>query len=224
MRTFVTRAGLFVFGFLVTIAVVTLLTMAARSQLRFQYPPEDLRYAPARPVPPVQNRAPRPSDISDFEEEDVPNAAAPAYTPSISPGYAPGYAPSYAPSYAPPAAAGSEPRPAPAPQPAPREPAADAVEPPRPTAPTPRPKAAPAPAPKAGGFRRVGGKTFKQAEDGFFVDTAYRADSKLQVVEVKAGSPEYTRLVELHRELAPYFRLADRLVVVFDGVVYRVVP
>ena len=83
--------------------------------------------------------------------------------------------------------------------------------------------AAPEPA-RPGGYRRVAGKTFKQQADGFLVDVLYRPDANLRVVEVTAGGPEYARLLEEHKDLAQFFRLSDRLVVVLDDVVYRVVP
>ena len=83
---------------------------------------------------------------------------------------------------------------------------------------TPRP-AAPGPA-----FRRVGQKTFKRDAEGFYVDTAFRADAKLPVVEVTAGSKEYVALLDSVKDLAQYFRLSDRLVVVLGETVYRVVP
>ena len=221
MRTFVPRALLFIFAFVATIGTITLLAWTASSQLRFQRPPEDLRYAPPRPAPaPERNRAPRPSDVSDFDEEDVPvdtGRPAPSYSPSLAPSYMPTYAP-------PPAAPDSRPAPSLPPAPRTNPEAAPEAEAPRPPAAPVQARPAPAPAPKPAGYKRVAGKTFKQNADGFFVDTTYRPEANLQVVEVKAGSPEYTRLLDTRRELAQFFRLADRLVVVLDDVVYRVVP
>lgn len=218
MRKIVPRAVVFLFAFVATIGTLTFLVAAARSQLTFQYPPKDLRYAPPRPAPPPEkNRAPRPSDISDFDDDEVP--ALGAGVPSYSPSQAPSYMPSYTP---PPAAPDGQPAPAAPPAPRPTSRVAPETEATAPTAPPHRAK--PARTPKPGGYRRVAGKTFKQGEDGVFVDTTYRAEAGLRVVEVKAGSPEYTRLLDERRELTQFFRLADRLVVVLDDVVYRVVP
>ena len=87
---------------------------------------------------------------------------------------------------------------------------------------------APAGAPEASTFstdtRRVASKTFRRRGDGTWVDTAFREEDKLPLITVIAGSPESKRLLEEHKGLLPFFRLADQLIVVFEGTVYRVVP
>ena len=223
VRSFAARAFLLAFGFVAALVAVAFLVQATRSQMKWQVAP-NVTYLPARPAPlPPSNRAPTPADVGDIDESVGANTGMPQLRPGLAPGYQaapvePSYTPSFAPTYTP--SSPLTPRPEVRPRPAPRTEAPA----PRPAPAPPRASAgAPEPA-KAGGYRRVAGKTFKQQEDGFLVDTSYRADAGLTVVEVKAGGPEYARLLEEHRALAQFFRLSDRLVVVLDGVVYRVVP
>lgn len=225
-RSIAGRALLLAFGFFASLASVVVLVMATLSQMQWQKAPEGLheKYLPARatPVPPA-NRNPSPSDVGEVDPNatfDAGAAAQPSYRPTLTPGFgATGetsqqFTPTYAPSFTPSASPVTAPRPETAPSPAP-------------VAAPPAPRAAshpPTPAPKGGGFRRVAGKTFKQQDDGFFVDTSYRDGLNLPVVQVTAGSPEYASLLAQHRELAQFFRLSDRLVLVSGDVVYRVVP
>lgn len=209
------------------LGTLTLLALAARSQMQFQYAPTDLKYPPAQPVPAARrDRMPKPSDIGDIDDDDEDDDG-PAYTPTLAPTYGQPANPSFSPTFTP-STTVTPPPPQQRPQPAPRAETAA----PRTAAPAPRPAApplkkvaeTPEPAPKVGGFRRVGNKVFKQMDDGFLTDTAYRADANLETVEVRAGSADYSRLIAEHRDLARYFRLSDQLVVVFENVVYRVVP
>ncbi len=230
VRSIAGRALLVVFGFFAALAAIALLVMATISQMQWQKPPADLhdKYLPARPtaVPPA-NRQPTPADVGEVDPAGI---GAPQGTqPQFRPGYSPGFQP-------PPAVDQGEGAPTPSyttvtPPRAPARPgAAKAGEPSasveRTATPAPRGHDAPAalPAPAARDYRRVAGKTFKQRDDGFLVDTEFRSDAGLPVVEVKAGSPEYTRLLDEHKDLAQYFRLSDRLILLASSVCYRVVP
>ena len=227
MRSVVARAALTVFALVAIGVAAVLLFLATRSQTRIQQPPADLKYAPARPIPAAPSGRGGANggtidldeiDEDDFDDEDL-GLPEPGYRPGVSPAY--------------PVPPINSAPPAPAPQQQPQQPAPQPQTPQQPTseerparpAPlrrvsveTPRP-AAPGPA-----FRRVGQKTFKRDAEGFYVDTAFRADAKLPVVEVKAGSKEYVALLDSVKDLAQYFRLSDRLVVVLGETVYRVVP
>ncbi len=219
VRSLAVRALLLAFAFIAALATIAVLIVATMSQMQWQDVPENLEYPRPRTTPlPASNRAVTPADVGDIDELPAPQQQ---YRPTVVPGasnvqpYTPSYGPSFTPSV--PVTPQREPRPRPAPTS--EAPAPEAAPPP------PRASAAAPPARlAAGGFRRVAGKTFKQEEDGFLVDTSYDAAAGLQIVEVAAGSPECARLLDTHKNLAPYFRLSDRLLVVVDGVAYRVVP
>ena len=70
-------------------------------------------------------------------------------------------------------------------------------------------------------IRNVGEKTF--VFDGQrWVDTAW--EGKQEPKKITAFSDEYFKLVEQHKELARFFALGERVLVVFDGDVYETVP
>lgn len=225
------RALLFVFGFFASLAAIILIFLAARSQMQWEVAPQSIRdkYAPAvaKPVPPA-NRPTTPADVGDVDPNGpgASGASQPGYRPSLAPGFgsgAPAESPygnqQFTPSVTPAA---------PAPRPAPRPDTSSAAPPPaRPAAP-PRAAAAPKQEPpvasSAPEYRRVAGKTFKQRSDGFLVDTTYQDGSSLPVVELAAGGDAYEHTLDAHRELARFFRLSDRLVLVSDDVVYRIHP
>ena len=69
--------------------------------------------------------------------------------------------------------------------------------------------------------RRVAGKTFYLL-DGVWTDSEFKSDSKLPETVVKFGSDEYFALVKQVPQLGSYLALGNRVVVVFDGRVYRV--
>jgi hypothetical protein len=73
----------------------------------------------------------------------------------------------------------------------------------------------------ASAVRRVGGKTFYLRE-GVFVDSELRPDSNLPETTLTFGSNDYFELLKQKPKLAQYFSLAERVVVVFEGRVYRV--
>ena len=69
--------------------------------------------------------------------------------------------------------------------------------------------------------RHVGGKTF-YLRDGVWTDSEFRDDSKLPETVLSFGSDEYFALLKQKPALANFFALAERVVVVFEGRVYRV--
>ena len=69
--------------------------------------------------------------------------------------------------------------------------------------------------------RRVAGKTFYLIDD-VWTDSEFKPESKLPETVVTFGSEEYFALLRQHSKLGSYFSLAERVVVVFEGRVYRV--
>jgi Ca-activated chloride channel family protein len=69
--------------------------------------------------------------------------------------------------------------------------------------------------------KRVGGKTFYLIE-GVWTDSEFKTEAKLPETVLKFGSDEYFDLLKQHPQLASYFALSERVVVVFEGRVYRV--
>ena len=75
----------------------------------------------------------------------------------------------------------------------------------------------------ASAVRRVGDKTF-YLRDGFWVDSELRPDSNLPETTLTFGSDAYFELLKQRPKLAQYFSLAERVIVVLEGRVYRVNP
>ena len=73
----------------------------------------------------------------------------------------------------------------------------------------------------ASGIQRVGGKTFFM-RDGVWTDAEFKADSGLPETAITFGSDEYFALLKQKPALADFFALGEKVVVVFDGRVYRV--
>jgi len=69
--------------------------------------------------------------------------------------------------------------------------------------------------------RRVGGKTFYLIND-VWTDSELKADDKLPETTLTFGSEAYFDLIKQKPKLADYFSLGERVVVVFEGRVYRV--
>ena len=69
--------------------------------------------------------------------------------------------------------------------------------------------------------RRVGGKTFYLL-NGVWTDSEFKAGSGLPETTLTFGNDEYFALVKQNPKLASYFSLGERVVVVFEGRVYRV--
>lgn len=71
--------------------------------------------------------------------------------------------------------------------------------------------------------RTVGGKTFYLRED-VWTDAEFKPEARLQETTIKFGSEEYFALLKQKPQLADFFALGERVVVVFEGKVYRVTP
>ncbi len=69
--------------------------------------------------------------------------------------------------------------------------------------------------------RRAAGKTFYLI-DGVWTDSEFKAESRLPETVLSFGSDEYFALLRQFPKLGSYFSLAERVVVVFEGRVYRV--
>jgi Ca-activated chloride channel family protein len=69
--------------------------------------------------------------------------------------------------------------------------------------------------------RRVAGKTFYLI-DGVWTDSEFKAETRLPETALRFGSEEYFALLKQYPKLGSYFALGERVVVVFEGRVYRV--
>jgi Ca-activated chloride channel family protein len=69
--------------------------------------------------------------------------------------------------------------------------------------------------------RRIEGKTFYLI-DGVWTDSEFKAESKLPETALVFGSDDYYALLKQHSKLGSFFALGERVVVVFEGRVYRV--
>jgi Ca-activated chloride channel family protein len=69
--------------------------------------------------------------------------------------------------------------------------------------------------------RTVGGKTFYLRE-GVWTDAELKPEARLPEVTLKFGSDDYFALLKQKPRLADYFALGERIVVVFEGKVYRI--
>jgi Ca-activated chloride channel family protein len=70
-------------------------------------------------------------------------------------------------------------------------------------------------------MKRVSSKTF-YLRDGVWSDADFKADAGLPETTVTFGSDAYFELLNQKPKLAEYFALGERIVVVFEGRVYRV--
>jgi Ca-activated chloride channel family protein len=75
--------------------------------------------------------------------------------------------------------------------------------------------------PSAAGMRSVGGKTFYLREE-VWTDAEFKADARLPETVLTFGSDEYFALLKREPRLAQFFALGERVVVVYQGRVYRV--
>lgn len=69
--------------------------------------------------------------------------------------------------------------------------------------------------------RKVGDKTFYLRE-GVWTDSEFKQESKLAETALDFGSDEYFALLRREPQLARFFSLGERVVVVYKGRVYRV--
>lgn len=68
---------------------------------------------------------------------------------------------------------------------------------------------------------KVGDKTFYM-RDGIWVDSEFKAEAKLPETVLEFGGDEYFALIKREPQLARFFALGERVVVVYKGRVYRV--
>jgi hypothetical protein len=69
--------------------------------------------------------------------------------------------------------------------------------------------------------RTAGAKTF-QLKNGVWIDTEFNEGSNLPAISVKFGSDEYFKLVTDVPRLAEFFSVGEKVIVVFNGKIYRV--
>ena len=74
---------------------------------------------------------------------------------------------------------------------------------------------------RSSAIRTAGGKTFYLRE-GIWTDSEFKADSTLPQTTVKFGSDEYFTLLKQKPHLAEFFSLGERVIVIFEGRIYRV--
>jgi hypothetical protein len=58
--------------------------------------------------------------------------------------------------------------------------------------------------------------------EGVWVDSEFKADAKLPETTLEFGGDEYFALIKREPQLARFFALGERVVVVYKGRVYRV--
>lgn len=71
------------------------------------------------------------------------------------------------------------------------------------------------------GMQRAGSKTLTLRES-VWIDTEYKEDSRLPKVVLKFGSDEFFDLLSKKPELAEFFSLGRKVIVVFEGKIYQV--
>jgi Ca-activated chloride channel homolog len=69
--------------------------------------------------------------------------------------------------------------------------------------------------------KTAGGKTF-YLRDGVWVDSEFKTDGRVPETKLVFGSDEYFNLLKRKPALAQFFSLGEKIVVVFEGRVYRV--
>jgi Ca-activated chloride channel homolog len=67
----------------------------------------------------------------------------------------------------------------------------------------------------------AGGKTF-YLRDNVWTDSEFKPESRLPETELKFGSDSYFALLKQKPRLAAFFSLGEKVIVVFEGTVYRV--
>ena len=70
-------------------------------------------------------------------------------------------------------------------------------------------------------IKYAGGKTFYM-RDGIWTDAEFKADSRLPETALTFGSDEYFAILKQKPALASFFSLGERVIVVFEGRVYRI--
>jgi hypothetical protein len=70
-------------------------------------------------------------------------------------------------------------------------------------------------------IRTAGGKTF-YLRDGVWTDADFKPGMTLPQTVIKFGSDEYFALLKQKPRLAAFFSLGEKVVVILDGMIYRV--
>jgi hypothetical protein len=70
--------------------------------------------------------------------------------------------------------------------------------------------------------KRVGAKTF-YLENGVWIDSEFKEESKLPEVKLQFASNEFFDLISKEKDLAQFFALGEKVLVVWKGKVYRIV-
>ena len=70
--------------------------------------------------------------------------------------------------------------------------------------------------------RLVAGRTFRKAQDGRWIDTAW--DEKAETTKIEAFSDAWTALAAKGGKLAKILALGERILFVWEGMVYEIVP
>ena len=74
---------------------------------------------------------------------------------------------------------------------------------------------------RSSAIRTAGGKTFYLRE-GIWTDSEFKAGSTLPITAVKFGSDDYFNLLKQKPRLGEFFSLGERVIVIFEGRIYRV--
>ena len=70
--------------------------------------------------------------------------------------------------------------------------------------------------------RNVGGKTF-YLRDEVWTDSEFKPGLKMPETVIKFGSDEYFALLQQKRQLGDFFSLGEKVIVVFEGRIYKVI-
>ncbi len=71
-------------------------------------------------------------------------------------------------------------------------------------------------------LRKIGTKTF-YLENGVWVDSEFKEEAKLTEIKLKFASNEFYDLITKEKDLAQYFSLGEKVIVVWKGKVYRII-
>jgi len=74
---------------------------------------------------------------------------------------------------------------------------------------------------RSSAIKTAGGKTFYLRE-GIWTDSEFKAGSSLPITVVKFGSDDYFNLLKQKPRLGEFFSLGERVIVIFEGRIYRV--
>lgn len=70
-------------------------------------------------------------------------------------------------------------------------------------------------------LRKIGTKTF-YLENGVWIDSEFKEEAKMPEIKLQFGSNEFFDLITKEKDLAQYFSLGEKVVVVWKGKIYRI--